>query len=205
VTPLHEKLAADARPALLVLFAAVSFVLLIACANIANLLLARGAARQKEIAIRTAIGAGKARVVRQFLGENLALALLGGILGLLLARLAVPVIVRLAPPSLPRLGETTIDSRVLLFALAATLVSGFMFGIAPAIFLRLCCVSGDKFNLCYFGISASIRNIPNDNNPGPIIGNIISPLFSLANQPYGVGGLGGRLYGEDGGLFETWT
>ena len=136
VTPLQEKLAAGARPALLVLLAAVSFVLLIACANIANLLLARGAARQKEIAIRTAIGAGRARVIRQFLGENLALALLGGGLGLLLARLAMPVIVSLAPPSLPRLGETTLDSRVLLFALAATLVTGFAFGITPAIFLR---------------------------------------------------------------------
>ncbi len=136
VTPLQEKLAAGARPALLVLLAAVSFVLLIACANIANLLLARGAARQKEIAIRTAIGAGRARVIRQFLGENLALALLGGTLGLLLARLAMPVIVRLAPPSLPKLGETTIDSRVLLFALAATLATGFIFGITPAIFLR---------------------------------------------------------------------
>jgi putative ABC transport system permease protein len=136
VTPLQEKLAAGARPALLVLLAAVSFVLLIACANIANLLLARGAARQKEIAIRTAIGARRARIIRQFLGENLALALLGGTLGLLLARLAMPVIVRLAPPSLPRLGETTIDSRVLLFALAATLVTGFMFGITPATFLR---------------------------------------------------------------------
>ena len=136
VTPLQEKLAAGARPALLVLLAAVSFVLLIACANIANLLLARGAARQKEIAIRTAIGAGRARVIRQFLGENLALALFGGTLGLLLARLAMPVIVRLAPPSLPRLGETTIDGRVLLFALVATLATGFIFGITPAIFLR---------------------------------------------------------------------
>ena len=136
VTPLQQKLAAGARPALLVLLAAVGFVLLIACANIANLLLARGAARQKEIAIRTAIGAGRGRVIRQFLGENLALALMGGTLGLLLARLAMPVIVRLAPPSMPRLGETTIDSRVLLFALAATLVTGFIFGITPAIFLR---------------------------------------------------------------------
>ena len=136
VTRLQEKLAAGARPALLVLLVAVGFVLLIACANIANLLLARGSARQKEIAIRIAIGAGRARVIQQFLGENLALALLGGTLGLLLARLAMPAIVTLAPQSLPRLGETTIDSRVLLFALAATLAAGFMFGIAPAIFLR---------------------------------------------------------------------
>ena len=136
VTPLQEKLAAGARPALLVLLAAVGFVLLIACANIANLLLARGAARQKEIAIRMAIGAGRMRVMRQFLGENLALALLGGTFGLLLARLAMPAIVRLAPPSLPRLGETTVDSRVLLFALAVTLLTGLIFGIAPAILLR---------------------------------------------------------------------
>ena len=136
VTPLQQKLAAGARLALLVLLAAVGFVLLIACANVANLLLARGAARQKEIAIRTAIGAGRARVIRQFLGENLALALLGGALGVLLARLAMPMIVRLAPPSLPRLSETTIDGHVLLFALAATLVTGFIFGIAPAILLR---------------------------------------------------------------------
>ena len=136
VTPLQRKLAAGARPALLILLAAVSFVLLIACANTANLLLARGAARQKEIAIRTAIGAGRARLVRQFLGENLALAVLGGTVGLLLARVAMPVIVRMATPSLPRLGETTIDTRVLLFAVTATLVTGFIFGITPATFLR---------------------------------------------------------------------
>ena len=136
VTPLQEKLVGDARPALLILLAAVSFVLLIACANIANLLLARGATRQKEIAIRTAIGAGRARLIRQFLGESFALALLGGTAGVVLARLAVALIVQFAPLALPRLEETTMDGRVLLFALAASLVTGLIFGVSPAIFLR---------------------------------------------------------------------
>ena len=136
VTPLQEKLVGEARPALLVLLAAVGLVLLIACVNIANLLLARGASRQKEIAIRTAIGAGRARLIRQFLGESFALALLGGVAGLLLARLALGLIVRFAPQSLPRLGETTMDGRMLLFALAASLVTGLIFGVSPAVFLR---------------------------------------------------------------------
>ena len=135
VTPLQDKLVGGARPALLVLLAAVIFVLLIACANIANLLLARGGARQKEIAIRAALGAGRARVMRQFLGENLGFALLGGAVGLVFARLAVPVIVRLAPQSLPRLAEAGMDGRVLLFALASSLVTGVIFGISPALFL----------------------------------------------------------------------
>ena len=136
VTTLREKLVQNVRVGLLVLLAAVSFVLLIACANVANLLLARGATRQKEIAIRTALGAGRGRVMRQFLGENLSLALLGGAGGVLFARAAAPLIARLAAGSLPGFAEANLDGRVLLFALAASLVTGILFSISPALFLR---------------------------------------------------------------------
>jgi len=135
VIPLHEKLVGDARSTLLMLLAAVGFVLLIACANIASLLLARAASRRKEIAIRAAIGAGRARVIRQFLGENLALGVLGGAAGLVLARLAIPVLMQVAPLAVPRLGETNVDWRVILFAVAATLAAGSLFGFMPAVSL----------------------------------------------------------------------
>ena len=136
LTNLREKLVQNVRVGLLVLLAAVSFVLLIACVNVANLLLARGATRQKEIAIRAALGAGRGRVMRQFLGENLSLALLGGAGGLLFAQAAAPLIARLAAGSLPGFAEAHLDSRVVLFALAASLVTGILFSISPALFLR---------------------------------------------------------------------
>jgi putative ABC transport system permease protein len=114
---------------------AVGFVLLIACANIASLLLARAASRRKEIAIRTAIGAGRARVVRQLVAETLVLVLLGGVADLLLSRLTLAALVRLAPLAVPRLGEASPDWRVLLFAVGATLASVALFGFAPALSL----------------------------------------------------------------------
>jgi putative ABC transport system permease protein len=118
VIPLQEKLVGESRRALLILLAAVTFVLLIACANLGNLLLARASARQCEIAIRAAIGAGRGRLLRQFLVEGLTLALAGGALGLALARGADALLLRLNPTAIPRLGEVAIDWRVLAFTLA---------------------------------------------------------------------------------------
>ncbi len=132
VLPLHDKMVENSRPALLVLMAAVGFVLLIACANVANLLLARSAARQKEISIRTALGAGRFRVARQFLTENLLLAFLGGATGLLLAHWAIQLLARFGPSDIPRLHQIATDSRMLLFTLAVSIVTGVLFGAGPA-------------------------------------------------------------------------
>jgi len=133
VQPLQERLMARDRRPLLVLLTAVSFVLLIACANMANLLLARAASRQKEIAIRAAIGAGRARLLRQFLAEGVLLSLLGGVAGLALARWAIALIIRLSPQAIPRLNEVHIDTQVLLFTLGLSLTTGILFGLSPAI------------------------------------------------------------------------
>ena len=133
VLPLHERLVANGRRALLVLFAAVAFVLLIACANMANLLLARATSRQKEIAIRAALGAGRRRLLAQFLAEGVLLALLGGAAGLGLARWAIALMIRLSPQAVPRLDEARIDVPVLLFTLGLSLATGILFGLGPAI------------------------------------------------------------------------
>ena len=131
--PLREELVGNVQQALLVLLAAVGFLLLMACVNVANLLLARGATRRKEIAIRTALGAGRGRVAAQLLSESLLLALTGGSLGLLLARGVVALVARLGPASIPRLAEARIDARLFLFALAVSVATGILFGIAPAV------------------------------------------------------------------------
>jgi putative ABC transport system permease protein len=133
VTPLRDRLVDETRPALLVLLFAVGFVLLIACANVANLLLARGAARQKEISIRTALGAGRMRVVRQFLTESLILALAGGALGLVVAHWGIAFIARFGPADVPRLREAAINGWALAFTLVASIVTGLAFGIGPAL------------------------------------------------------------------------
>jgi len=132
VTPLSEEQLDGLRPTFYTLLAAVGCVLLIACANVANLQLSRTAARQKEFAVRAAIGAGKARVMRQLLTESLLLALLGGGLGLLLARWTTAPLLRLAPQDIPRLAETGIDAGVMLFTFGISVLTGILFGIAPA-------------------------------------------------------------------------
>ncbi len=133
VTPLSEEMFRDYQPALWTLLAAVGVVLLIACVNVAHLQLARSAGRQKELAIRAALGAGRGRIVRQLVTESVLISAIGGALGLLVASWAIGPLVRLAPTAIPRLAETRIDPGVLLFTLLISLATGILFGLTPAI------------------------------------------------------------------------
>jgi putative ABC transport system permease protein len=135
VVSLREQLTGDIRPALLVLLGAVAFVLLIACANVANLLLARATARQRELAVRAALGAGRARLVRQLLAESFVLATAGGVCGLLLASWALHLLRAVVAERLPiqRLEAVGLDGWVLVFTVIASLVSGTIFGVLPAL------------------------------------------------------------------------
>jgi len=133
VVPLREHFVGKIETALTLLLGAVGFVLLIACANVANLLLARSVARKKEIAIRAALGAGRFRLIRQLLTESVLLAMIGSALGLALAYGEIKILIALNPANIPRLSEIHIDSRVLAFTFVIAIVTGLVFGLAPAL------------------------------------------------------------------------
>ena len=131
--PLRKDMLGNVQPILLVLFGAVGFVLLIACVNVANLLLARSTGRAREFAIRSALGAGQGRLVRQLLTESILLALAGGAIGLMVAQWATSAALSIVPAELPRAAEIRIDAHVLIFTMGASLLAGILFGLAPAL------------------------------------------------------------------------
>jgi predicted permease len=132
-TPLHDVLVGETRTPLLILLGAVGFVLLVACVNVANLLLARGSARHGEIAVRTALGAGRGRLVRQLMTEALVLGLLGGAVGLFIAWAGTIALVRARPVDIPRLDQVAIDPAAIAFTFALALITGLLFGVLPAL------------------------------------------------------------------------
>jgi putative ABC transport system permease protein len=142
VIPMQEYMVGDVRPALYVMLGAVAFVLLIACANVANLLLVRAASRESEMAVRTALGAGAWRIVRQLVIESVLLALIGGVFGTLLALWGVDLLLAMAPNGLPRINEVSVNGSVLLFTAGVTAATGVLFGLFPALHAARANVSG---------------------------------------------------------------
>ena len=132
IEPMHEDLVADVRPQLVALMGAVVFVLLIACANVANLLLVRASARERELAVRAAIGGSRWRLVRQLVAESLVLASIGGAVGLWLAQFGLDALIQLAPEALPRARSVSLDGTVLAFTAIAAFAAALIFGVAPA-------------------------------------------------------------------------
>ncbi|HEY6828927.1 MAG TPA: ABC transporter permease [Gemmatimonadaceae bacterium] len=133
VEPMSKDIVKEVRPAILALMGAVIFVLLIACANVANLLLVRAASRERELAVRSALGGSRGTLIRQMLAESLVLAASGAILGLALAELGIDLLVRIAPPSFPRVEDVSIDGVVLAFTVTLAVLSSLIFGILPAL------------------------------------------------------------------------
>jgi len=133
VVDYREQIVGRVRPAILVLLGAVGFVLLIACTNVANLLMARASARERELALRSAIGADRARLIRQLLTESLLLSAIGGVAGMSLAWLGLRALIRLAPADLPRLSAIAIDTPVLVFTALVVIATGVLFGLLPAV------------------------------------------------------------------------
>jgi putative ABC transport system permease protein len=133
VVPLQAQMVQNVRPALMLLLGAVTFVLLIACANVANLLLARAAARGREVAIRTSMGATRGRVIRQLLTESVLLSLAGGVLGLFFAQASLGPLLKISAGSVPQVFDVTLDRPVLFFTIVVSVITGLIFGIAPAL------------------------------------------------------------------------
>jgi len=133
ITPLHEDAVGRLRPVLLLLFAAVGFLLFIGCANVANLLLARAATRSREISIRAAMGASRFRLIRQLLTESVILSIIGGAIGALLAAWAIPLLMSMAPPGLQNFKEVGLNREVLAFSLGVSVITGILFGLVPAL------------------------------------------------------------------------
>jgi putative ABC transport system permease protein len=132
-TRLHDRTVRTIRPALLILLGAVTLVLLVACVNVANLLLARANSRTREVAVRAAVGAGRGRLIQQFLAESVVLGLAGGVAGLLVAQWATRALVALGPASIPRLDQVAIDWRVLAFTVIIAIATSVVFGLVPAL------------------------------------------------------------------------
>ena len=133
IEPMHADLVADVRPQLVALMGAVIFVLLIACANVANLLLVRASARERELAVRSAMGGNRWRIVRQLVAESLVLAAIGGAAGLLLAQFGIDALIQLSPDGLPRATNVSLDGSVLLFTAIASFLAALIFGVLPAL------------------------------------------------------------------------
>src|SRR5262249_51846031 len=133
ITPLQDDIVGNTRPTLMVLLGAVTLILLIVSLNIANLLLARASGRQQEMAVRSALGASRQRIVAQMITESVLLSVIGGVAGIAVAFAGLRVVAHVIPSNIPRLTEVSLDWRVLVFALLTSLATGLVFGLAPAV------------------------------------------------------------------------